>query len=421
MRRWAILVGTLVAGVVVGGCFSDDNGGPRDAALPDTYFAYDSSVPDTGSALDSTMPDAGIDVAPEASMDSPEEPVVEAGADVEMEAAPEAGQDATVDATVGPDASGCAKATDCPPNFACDTSTGQCVTACGGTTETACNGGCCATGRCATGIANGVCGNNGAACGACANGTPTCSAGGACTTACGQTGDGTCGGGTCCQNNACVAQGPTACGPSCLTCVGNLVGLACVNGACGCKTVADCPMGYACDTLTNKCTLACASSVDTACNGGCCDPTSGTCVPGTTNAACGNGGGMCNPCTSGSGCCDSTGTCQPPNLPTGCGPNCLNCTNNNAGHICYVGRTCGCNVPTDCPVGYACNTNAHQCTTSCVGGYTCNGGCCHPIPATFPVAVCVAGTAANACGLNGGACTDCTPNLMTCNANGMCQ
>jgi hypothetical protein len=176
MRRPLLAAATLLASAALGGCFSDDTGNQTDAgfSLPDTAV-QDIFVPQETGA-DTTVADSAQDAPPETSADAPAEAVVDVGVD--------APPDVTVDSAVADtatdspvadvvaEARGCTKATDCPPLFACDTSTGQCVDTCGGAAETACNGGCCATGRCAAGTANGACGNNGAACVGCANGTP---------------------------------------------------------------------------------------------------------------------------------------------------------------------------------------------------------------------------------------------------------
>src|SRR5262249_13302250 len=59
----------------------------------------------------------------------------------------------------------------------------------------------------------------------------------------------------------------------------------------------------------------------------------------------------------------------------------------------------------DCPMGVACNLVTHVCENVCGNAQhsACNGGCCS-------AGKCVAGAAANACGLNGAACTDCSAN-----------
>lgn len=301
-------------------CFNENNGGsPPDASFsfPDVFLPDTPTLPEATPPRDATLESSVMDAPPEVAADSPEEPRPEPSPEASPEPTPEASIEASVEA--GPadatlpeaavDAAFCARPTDCPPDFACDTSTGQCVSACGGATETACNGGCCASGRCAAGTANGACGNDGAMCSACANGTPTCSAAGMCTAACGQPNDGTCGTQTCCQRNACVQQGPTSCGANCIDCTGNAAGSGCVNGACGCTLPTDCPPGFACDTQTNSCTQGCNANT-TACNGGCCDIRARACAAGNSNLFCGNTGAQCVTCSGATPTCNADGTCH---------------------------------------------------------------------------------------------------------------
>jgi hypothetical protein len=94
----------------------------------------------------------------------------------------------------------------------------------------------------------------------------------------------------------------------------------------GCTGPADCPLGLACSQ--GQCGVACSAS--SPCNGGCCG--SGTCVPGTSAAACGQLG------------------------------LCTSCASSAAGHACIAlpgGGTCGCTTDGDCASG------------SC-GGLVCN-------------------------------------------------
>src|SRR5256885_260245 len=60
-------------------------------------------------------------------------------------------------------------------------------------------------------------------------------------------------------------------------------------------------------------------------------------------------------------------TCD--NTPKSCGPPgaCVDCTNNLAGNQC-VNNACGCNSAADCPMGTACDPNAHTCGASCANG-----------------------------------------------------
>ncbi len=328
---------------------------------------------------------------------------------------------------------GCNAASDCAAGQACDTSTHTCGTACGGTSDTACNGGCCdpTAGQCVVGTANGACGATGAACVGCSGGTPTCGAGGSCTTACGQAGDGACGAGTCCVGSACVADtSGLACGPGCTSCVGNANGTGCVGGVCGCSGPGDCPANQACDLSTSTCGPDCGTAAYSACNGGCCAPRlvapGSVCASGTSNPACGNDGAACTACsgltptcsagvctaacgvtgdgTCGAGDCCVGAACVADTDPKGCGPNCTDCSGNLNGDACVTGGICGCTVATDCPTDRACSTSKLQCSDLCGAGFTaCNGGCC--------------GTPVGSVGL---ACLTACPGTQTCVA-GKCQ
>ena len=64
----------------------------------------------------------------------------------------------------------CVKASDCAPNQACNLATGKCGMACGSSSYTVCNGGCCNNNNCATGFTNQACGYSGGACTSCNNG-----------------------------------------------------------------------------------------------------------------------------------------------------------------------------------------------------------------------------------------------------------
>jgi hypothetical protein len=96
------------------------------------------------------------------------------------------------------------------------------------------------------------------------------------------------------------------------------------------------------------------------------------------------------------------------NTPQSCGPAgaCVDCTNNTFGHVC-VSSTCGCNSANDCPAGSACDPNTKQCSASCAGNLTCNGGCCDGQK-------CIAGNDNDKCGGNGGACAVCGGGKPTC-------
>jgi hypothetical protein len=65
-----------------------------------------------------------------------------------------------------------------------------------------------------------------------------------------------------------------------------------------CAASTDCPAGFACDQVSNRCSVACGGDGGSfsACNGGCCDGL--ICRSGSTNAACGSGGASCADCGS---------------------------------------------------------------------------------------------------------------------------
>jgi hypothetical protein len=291
----------------------------------------------------------------------------------------------------GGGACGCGVPSDCPNFRACNVSVHTCTTSCN--PSQACNGGCCQGGTCNPG-----------------NSTPTCGLSGL----------------------------------ACLDCSGSSDGTACVAGGCGCNGPADCPAQQSCDLSTHLCTSNCNPVQP--CNGGCC--LSGTCAAGTDPAACGNSGGSCQgcagnglgsscvlatgggtcgcnnkgDCSSGAACdtgahicttgcsltqpcngaCCSNGVCNGGTAPGACGAAgtvCLDCTGSSDGHQCLA-SVCGCNVTNDCPVGEACDTGTHKCTTSCGPSQLCNGGCCNG-------GTCSVGTDQIACGATGGACDDC--------------
>jgi hypothetical protein len=74
----------------------------------------------------------------------------------------------------------------------------------------------------------------------------------------------------------------------------------------------------------------------------------------------------------------------------------------------------GCQVPTDCPAGEACNSATGACGTTCSAAAACNGGCCNGADA----GLCVTGDASTACG-NGSICTVCTGATSSC-SGGTC-
>jgi hypothetical protein len=290
--------------------------------------------------------------------------------------------------------------------------------------------------------------------------------GGVCGTACDV--NDPCNGGCCNPNGNVCAAGNTqmACATtnskSCVSCANNNMGTACVSANnmvfCGCNSSTDCPALTACNTTTHLCGAAC--DMNTPCNGGCCTAANnGTCMQGTMTGACGNSGGLCSDCsmnrngskcepvngggqcgcmmladctgmsagatscTNGicnfacdvnnkcpNGCCSAmmNGTCQTGTGPMACGAAmglCADCTNSAMGHACRPPGVCGCNGPTDCPMGQSCNNTTHVCSAMCGGGFSaCNGGCCAGN-------MCAGGNMPAACGTMNN-CTDCTMSNM---------
>jgi len=155
----------------------------------------------------------------------------------------------------------CSGAGDCPIGTACNTTTGQCESACGDASHSICYGGCCGDGTCQPGTVASACGSGG----------------------------------------ACAVCDAT-----------NQSGSACVSGHCGCTSAGDCPAGRACLLAgIYICTTECNRPNDTPCSGGCCSAAqNGTCQPGTADTACGNTGGTCVDCTSSLASCVN-GTCAP--------------------------------------------------------------------------------------------------------------
>jgi hypothetical protein len=282
-------------------------------------------------------------------------------------------------------ACGCVVAADCDPGHACVL--GQCAAkGCGAMTP--CHGGCCDSGSCVAGDQFGKCGSDGNACVVCGGGTPSCQ-GGACTAGCvaGKLGDpGVCGQGFCCgANDQCQTLADNACataGAICRDCTQGAGGAKCLQGgSCGCVTAGDCQKGQAC--RGGVCGVTC--DANSACNGGCCN--GGQCADGTLGTACAIGNVLC-----------------------------ANCAGNKRGSACVTSNNggnnlgaCGCNSQTDCGPLQACDPVAHTCSSACDLKTPCNGGCCQN-------GQCVAGTATNACGQNGGLCLDCgvNPNGALC-------
>lgn len=293
---------------------------------------------------------------------------------------------------------GCFGAGDCPSGMACDTVNHVCTSSCNSTHP--CNGGCCSAasnGTCQAGTAGNNCGSTGGLCANCANAST---------------------------------------GKVCEAVTG--------GGKCGCNGNGDCPGTATCNLGTHTCTTACSAAMP--CNGGCCaimaGQTTGTCVAGTANNACGSTGGVCSGCSGGtptcngssctdvcgspgngscgSGNCCSAGHCVTGNVASACGNSgtCAVCTGSTpAGDQCINGA-CGCNAATDCPAatsiaaGRACNLSTHTCTDLCGSGSLtgCNGGCCNLLGR------CASGFADGACGQSG-TCQSCT---LSCNTGLSC-
>jgi hypothetical protein len=268
-----------------------------------------------------------------------------------------------------------------------------------------------------------------------------------CSTTCGF--GAVCNGG-CCNGTTCApGTGATACAdpqglPMCVDCNTSPNGRKCTATGCGCTVAADCQPQESCNTTTHRCEYACGDASHTACNGGCCDPSSLTCALGTDVNACGSSGGSCAPCSTnanghscvsgqcgcnfsydcpsgtacnggvcttacspgnycaGNGCCDGT-RCQPGTAAGACGQGggaCNACS--GATPVCLITGQCGCVSGADCPLGQSCYNGT--CSTQCGGSGACNGGCCDT--STVP-ATCVAGTKAAACGSKGDFCRSC--------------
>jgi hypothetical protein len=87
-----------------------------------------------------------------------------------------------------------------------------------------------------------------------------------------------------------------------------------------------------------------------------------------------------------------------------CGQNpaaCTDCTGNAGGSACINNMTCGCNAAADCPVGRACDSTTHLCTTTCdPTTQPCNGGCC-------ATGSCQLGNQIGQCGNDGTQCLQC--------------
>jgi hypothetical protein len=215
----------------------------------------------------------------------------------------------------------------CSSGTACNPTTHLCTVACvGGLT---CVGGCCDGTNCQPGTSLKACGPATSVCQTCDT-YENCKTQ-QCTNTCSNTSE--CKNGGCCQSGTCQAGTlPTTCGPSCLDCTSSSAGHACLDGACGCNTSADCPTNMACDPTKHICSINCDGTT-APCNRGCCSGT--RCVTGETQSACGYNGGVC-------------ATCQLVCLSTTGGGSCR-CASNNRGY-CYAAGT----TPAPQPIGTAC-------------------------------------------------------------------
>jgi hypothetical protein len=150
----------------------------------------------------------------------------------------------------------------------------------------------------------------------------------------------------CCNGARCEPSSDTTCGShgsACASCANAGTGHTCVAGQCGCGSSSDCPASTVCDPNTNRCGAPC--SAQNPCATGCCSA-SGICAAGTDGKACGAGG------------------------------TCADCSQNAGGTGCVSGKMCGCNGPSDCAFGQACDPVAHTCTATCSDMAPCNGECC---------------------------------------------
>jgi hypothetical protein len=170
---------------------------------------------------------------------------------------------------------------------------------------------------------------------------------------------------------------------------------------------------------------------------------SGTCQPGITNGACGQGGNTCQACTGRAqctnnqcvtpncnGCVDGSGTCQPGNTNGACGAGGIvcqactgtaQCTNNQ----CVTPACTGCidasNVCQPGNTNAACGTAGEHCLV-CTGQQQCNGSGVCIVPTCHGcvdgTGTCQPGNTNGACGLGGGTCLACAAQHQC--TNGVC-
>jgi hypothetical protein len=317
----------------------------------------------------------------------------------------EPGQVCQSDGDCACDASSCAPCERCQGD-------GACSAPCGGT-------GCCDTDTCVAGTSDGACGTGGQACVSCP--LPATCGGGGQAGVCGCTPITTCPGGLDCGDIDDGCGSILNCG-DCTppeTCGGDNPG---TPNVCGCTPTTCAAQGTNCGTISDGCfstldcgncsgtTPICVSNVCTACSAahpcpsGCCANT-GSCQPGTADAACGtsgacvncgfgrhcvNGACVCDSTSCPNGCCDATGRCQVNNNDA-CGTGGEACSASCPdSQMCQSGACVNCSIAcsgcTFClreangswhcgttPAGHNC---AFVCTTTsdCGGGYVCAEG-----------------------------------------------
>jgi hypothetical protein len=229
----------------------------------------------------------------------------------------------------------------------------------------------------------------------------------------------------------------------------------------------------------NRCFDSGCGTLDPGGNSGCCTP-EGTCVYGNTTAACGVGGDLCRVCPPGdfctgyNSCAHYQGNCGPTNCAGCCAVDAPQCAIGLIGHACGVaglpcqdcalegdhtglciadanggGAHCsgalsgtgqcsslnclGCCDHNQCFVGTTdaeCGLGGGPCK-HCDAGATCTpeltGGCSATAPCNATTCsgcctggVCAIGSQDVACGVDGGACTDCTQSHQACTGS-ICQ
>ena len=124
------------------------------------------------------------------------------------------------------------------------------------------------------------------------------------------------------------------------------------------------------------------------CNG-CCDST-GNCVPGMDDTACGMGGGTCSDCTTVGGTCRADGTCSPASSSSSGGSSSSDASSGSSGGTCRTGGS------------------GSSCGRGVCAGCCDQAGNCHQ------------GSSDSNCGTQSGCCVDCTTMNKSCGA-GTCS